>query len=82
LSAVRERYFSHIKSDRYLLRKISAGAIRLKVTRLGGSSKGQAVVYLHDLANYLDDQSSKAAKQPENSRQQQRKHSTCNPSTF
>jgi len=61
LSAVRERYFSHITSDRYLLRKISAGAIRLKVTRLGGSSKGQAVVYLHDLANYLDDQSSKAA---------------------
>lgn len=61
LSAVRERYFSHIASDRYLLRKINAGAIQLKVTRLGGSSKGQPVVYLHDLADYLDMQRSKAA---------------------
>ena len=61
LAAVRERYFSHITSDRYLLRKISAGTIQLKVTRLGGSSKGQPVVYLHDLADYLDIQSSKAA---------------------
>lgn len=61
LSAVRERYFSHIASDRYLLRKINAGAIQLKVTRLGGSSKGQPVVYLHDLADYLDMQRSNAA---------------------
>ncbi|MGV8860159.1 MAG: pyocin activator PrtN family protein [Pseudomonas sp.] len=62
LSAVRERYFSHIASDRYLLRKVSAGSINLKITRLGGSSKGQAVVYLHDLAEYLDAQTrSKAA---------------------
>lgn len=61
LSAVRERYFSHITSDRYLLRKIRAGAIRLKVTRLGGSSKGQPVVYLHHLADYLDDQRVNAA---------------------
>lgn len=60
LAAVRERYFSHITSDRYLLRKISAGAIQLKVTRLGGR-QGQTVVYLHDLADYLDTQRSKAA---------------------
>ncbi len=33
LSTVRERYFSHISSDRYLLRKINAGRISLKVTR-------------------------------------------------
>jgi hypothetical protein len=61
LGAVRERYFSHIASDRYLLRKINAGAIQLKVTRLGGSSKGQPVVYLHDLADYLDMQRINAA---------------------
>lgn len=60
LAAVRERYFSHITSDRYLLRKISAGAIQLKVTRLGGR-QGQTVVYLHDLADYLDMQRSRAA---------------------
>lgn len=56
LSAVRERYFSHISSDRYLMRKISSGVIALKVTRLGGSNKGQPVVYLHNLADYLDAQ--------------------------
>ncbi|RML55322.1 pyocin activator PrtN family protein [Pseudomonas syringae] len=62
LSNVRERYFSHISSDRYLLRKINAGRIKLKVTRLGGSNKGQPVVYLHDLAAYLDAEAkSKAA---------------------
>lgn len=60
LSAVRERYFSHIGNDRYLLRKISAGSIQLKVTRLGGR-QGQCVVYLHDLADYLDGQSCDAA---------------------
>lgn len=61
LSAVRQRYFSHITSDRYLLRRISAGHIELKVTRLGGSAKGTAVVYLHDLAAYLDAQATKQA---------------------
>ncbi|MNM80085.1 Pyocin activator protein PrtN [compost metagenome] len=61
LSAVRERYFSHITSDRYLLRRISAGRIQLKVTRLGGSAKGTTVVYLHDLAAYLDAQATKQA---------------------
>lgn len=61
LSAVRQRYFSHITSDRYLLRRINAGRIALKVTRLGGSAKGTAVVYLHDLAAYLDAQATKQA---------------------
>lgn len=61
LTAVRQRYFTHITSDRYLLRKISEGRINLKVTRLGGSAKGTPVVYLHDLAAYLDAQAPKQA---------------------
>lgn len=61
LSQVRARYFPHISSDRYLLRKISAKQISLKVTRLGGSGKGHPVVYLHDLADYLDAQKNAAA---------------------
>lgn len=61
LSAVRERYFAHITSDKYLIRKINSGAIPLKFTRMGGSSKGTPVVYLHDLATYLDAQATKAA---------------------
>lgn len=60
LAEVRERYFSHIASDRYLLRKISAGRIALKVTRHGGA-KGHVSVYLHDLAAYLDAQATQAA---------------------
>ncbi|AAY39635.1 transcriptional regulator [Pseudomonas sp. SZ57] len=53
LSAVRERYFSHLSNDRNLLRKINAGRIDLKVSRTGGSRQGHPFVYLHDLANYL-----------------------------
>lgn len=60
LAWVRERYFSHISSDRYLLRKISAGRIALKVTRNDGA-KGHVIVYLHDLAAYLDAQAAKHA---------------------
>ncbi|WP_095128722.1 pyocin activator PrtN family protein [Pseudomonas sp. Irchel s3h14] len=60
LAAVRERYFSHISSDRYLLRKINAGQIALKVTRLGGR-QGRPGVYLHDLADYLDSQAKREA---------------------
>ncbi len=61
LTVVREQYFAHIASNRYLLRKISAGRIKLKVTRLGGSAKGTAVVYLQDLAAYLDAHATKQA---------------------
>ncbi|AZC23204.1 pyocin activator PrtN family protein [Pseudomonas sessilinigenes] len=61
LTAVRERYFKHLSSDRYLLRSISAGRIALKVTRLGGTNKGTPTVYLKDLAAYLDAQNSKVA---------------------
>lgn len=55
LAAVRERYFSHISNDRYLLRKINAGQIALKVTR-SGNRQGRVGVYLHDLAAFLDAQ--------------------------
>lgn len=60
LATVRERYFSHISSDRYLIRKINAGQIALRVTRFGGR-QGHAGVYLHDLAAYLDAQAAHAA---------------------
>lgn len=54
LSAVRERYFAHLSTDRALLQRISKGKIPLKVTRTGGTRQGHPVVYLHDLAEYLD----------------------------
>jgi hypothetical protein len=61
LSAVREQYFTHIRTDRYLLTEIKAGRIALVVKRLHGSARAQRVVYLHDLANFLDAQATKEA---------------------
>jgi hypothetical protein len=56
LTAVREHYFSHIRTDRYLLSEIKAGRISLKLTKLHGSTRAKPLVYLHDLATYLDAQ--------------------------
>ena len=56
LAAVREHYFSHIRTDRYLLNEIKKGRIKLTVKRLHGSTRAKPVVYLHDLADYLDAQ--------------------------
>lgn len=61
LSAVREQYFTHIRTDRYLLGEIKAGRIALIVKRLHCSARAKPVVYLHDLAAYLDAQATKAA---------------------
>lgn len=61
LSAVREHYFAHIRTDRYLLAEIKAGRIALVVTRLHCSARAKPVVYLHNLADYLDAQAAQAA---------------------
>ncbi|WP_460129558.1 pyocin activator PrtN family protein [Pseudomonas sp. H1_D05] len=54
LSMVREQYFSHIRTDRHLLKEINAGRVSLKLTRLHNSVRAKPVIYLHDLADYLD----------------------------
>lgn len=61
LTAVREQYFTHIRTDRYLLSEIKAGKIQLVVKRLHCSARAKPVVYLHDLADYLDAQATKQA---------------------
>lgn len=61
LTAVREQYFAHIRTDRYLLSEIKAGRIKLTVKRLHCSARAKPVVYLHDLAAYLDAQATKQA---------------------
>lgn len=61
LAAVREHYFSHIRTDRHLLTEIKKGRIKLTVKRLHGSTRAKPVVYLHDLADYLDTQAQSAA---------------------
>ena len=54
LTAVRERSFAHIKTDRYLLQEISSGHIKMRCTRLHDSIRAVRVVHLIDLAAYLD----------------------------
>ena len=61
LSAVREQYFTHIRTDRYLLSEIKAGRIKLVIKRLHCSTRAKPVVYLHDLADYLDTHARSAA---------------------
>lgn len=61
LTDVREQYFTHIRTDRHLLSEIKAGKIKLVVKRLHSSVRAKPVVYLHDLADYLDAQATKQA---------------------
>lgn len=62
LTAVRERYFPHIGSDRRLRELISKGQIDLPLSKLHNSAKAQYVVYLHHLATYLDQQAQRATQ--------------------
>ncbi|WP_338799565.1 pyocin activator PrtN family protein [Pseudomonas monteilii] len=61
LTAVRERYFPHIKTDRRFKELINAGKIGLKPKKLHHSARAQYVIYLHELADYLDTQAKKTA---------------------
>ncbi|WP_372822174.1 pyocin activator PrtN family protein [Pseudomonas parafulva] len=56
LTAVRERYFPHIGTDRRLRQLITKGKIDLKLSKLHNSAKAQHVVYLQNLAAFLDRQ--------------------------
>lgn len=61
LTAVREHYFPHIKTDRRLRELIKAKQIRLKLSKPHNSARAKPVVYLHDLADFLDAQAKKSA---------------------
>lgn len=56
LTAVREHYFPHIKTDRRFRELIQKGEINLTLKKLHSSTRAQHVIYLHDLADYLDQQ--------------------------
>lgn len=61
LTVVRDHYFAHIHTNRHLIKEIRAGLIPLKYTRLLKSLRANPVVFLSDLANYLDAQAPKLA---------------------
>ena len=54
LEVVRREYFPEIGSTRYLLQVIRSGQIKLRVVRSDWGGRTQRVVYLHDLADFLD----------------------------
>lgn len=55
-------HLPHISSVRYLRRKCDAGLIGINLRRLDPSSnRSPWVVYLHDLAAWLDNQAAQAA---------------------
>ena len=56
LDDVRAEYLPHISSMDHLLEEIRKGAIRLRYVRLHGSRKAPPVVFLQDLAKWLDAQ--------------------------
>ena len=56
LTDVRERYFPHIRSDRRFKELINKGEISLTLSKLHNSAKAPHVIYLHNLAAYLDRQ--------------------------
>ncbi|MNR37671.1 Pyocin activator protein PrtN [compost metagenome] len=53
---MREEYLPHIGSMDHLLDEIRIGRIQLRYTRLHASRKAQPVVYLRDLATWLDNE--------------------------
>ncbi|UQS91698.1 pyocin activator PrtN family protein [Pseudomonas chlororaphis subsp. piscium] len=61
LAAVRQEYFPHIRTDKHLLEEIRKGRIKLTVKRVHQSVRAPRVVYLYDLAVYLDAQAQQAA---------------------
>lgn len=61
MTAVREHYFPHIQTDRRFRELVRDGRIKLKLTKLHNSARAQHVVYLNDLAAYLDAQATQTA---------------------
>lgn len=54
LAEVMPKYFPHITSEAWLIRKIRAGDIALRITKHQRTRKSPYRVYLHDLAEYID----------------------------
>lgn len=62
IDTVRRDYFSHLTTD-HLIRKISAGDIKIPMVRMEPSQKAAKGVHLTDLAEYLDQQRAIARKE-------------------
>ncbi|MDU4250506.1 MULTISPECIES: pyocin activator PrtN family protein [Pseudomonas] len=61
LEQVRTTYFPHIKTEKRLRALIKSGEVTLVTRTLTSSRREKPVVYLQDLAEFLDAQSTQAA---------------------
>ncbi|WP_160286518.1 pyocin activator PrtN family protein [Pseudomonas knackmussii] len=61
LEQVRATYFPHLKTVKRLRALIDSGEVALPTRKLTKSRREKPVVYLQDLAEFLDAQSSQAA---------------------
>lgn len=61
LETLLKDHFKHISSERYFLEQVKAGKIKIKVSRLDDSKKAPYIVYLRDLAEYLDQREKEAS---------------------
>lgn len=61
LEQVRATYFPHIKTEKRLRALIKSGEVTLVTSTLTESRREKPVVFLKDLAAFLDAQSSQAA---------------------
>lgn len=61
LEQVRATYFPHIKTEKRLRALIKSGEVTLVTRTLTSSRREKPVVYLQDLADFLDAQPSRAA---------------------
>lgn len=55
-------YFSHL-TPTMLVRKISAGELRLPLVRMEASQKAAKGVHIQDLASYIDERTAAARKE-------------------
>lgn len=54
LEALLKDHFTHITNTEYFIKQVKAGRINLKLSRLDDTKKAPYIVWLSDLADYLD----------------------------
>lgn len=54
LGTLLQDHFTHITSEEHFLRKVKEGKIKIKVNHLTASRRSPRIVFLSELARYLD----------------------------
>lgn len=60
LTEFRADFMPHINNEEHLLRTLRVSVVPVKVNRLHASQRAARIIYLHDLADWLDAQEAAA----------------------